>query len=306
MPKRAILIAGPTASGKSGLAIKLAKALDGVIINADALQVYAQWQVLTARPDLDELQAAPHLLYGHVGSDQPYSVGHWLKDVSLALDDTDKTSIIVGGTGLYFSALTDGLSEIPEIPSDIRQRGNELRLASGTAGFLDHLIRHDPDSLNRLDQKNPVRLQRAWEVLEASGHGLAYWHARPKRPLLPLENALPFTLSWHPNTLNLRIDQRFDQMMQLGAISECEAALARGFDPNLPSSRAIGAREIIEALDGNTTLQEAVNKAKILTHQYAKRQRSWFRSRMKNWVSVELPGEEALDNVVQSASTHFS
>ncbi len=301
MQKKAILIAGPTASGKSSLAIRLAQQLNGIIINADALQVYDQWRVLTARPGQSELQAVPHFLYGHVEREQAYSVGHWIKDVSHTIENTDKTPIIVGGTGLYFAALTEGLSEIPPIPKSIRQRGDALRQVGGVAGFISHLMQHDPISLERLDQNNPARLQRAWEVLEATGKGLAYWHARPTLPLLPLKNTLAITLNWQPKALNLRIDHRFDTMMESGAIGECEAAHAHGFEPNLPSNRAIGAREIVDALKGKITLQDAVIKAKILTHQYAKKQRSWFRSRMKNWHNVELPDQFALDNISRIA-----
>ncbi len=291
MPKRAVLIAGPTASGKTGLAIEIAQRIDGVIINADALQVYKKWRVLTARPSDEELAQAPHELYGYVDEAREYSVGEWIKDVSKVIDNSNKTPIIIGGTGLYFSALLNGLSDIPPIPPDIRAAGNAHRQRDGVAYFRAQLDQKDPESLARLDQNNPARLQRAWEVLEATGHGLSYWHARPARPLILLEETVPILLNWQPESLNTRIDARFDMMMKSGAIEECEAARAAGFDPAHPANRALGAREIIAAIDGKITMQGAVNKAKILTHQYAKRQRTWFRSKMKDWQQVEMPAK---------------
>ncbi len=299
MPKRAVLVAGPTAAGKTGLAIKIARQIDGIIINADALQVYSKWRVLTARPSDEELAQAPHFLYGHVDEHQDYSVGEWIKDVAVLLDNTDKTPIIVGGTGLYFGALINGLSEIPAIPTDIRTTGNEYREQVGVAWFKNQLARQDPETLAKLDQNNPARLQRAWEVLEATGKGLSYWHARPTPSLISLEETIPILLNWQPNDLNTRIDMRFEAMMESGAIEECKAAKAAGYEPCLPANRAIGAREIIEALDGNITLQEAVNKAKTLTHQFAKRQRTWFRSKMKDWHQINMPTKPDLSALLR-------
>ena len=299
LSKTAMLIAGPTASGKSGLALKIAKAVDGVIINADALQVYAKWRVLTARPTDDDLAQAPHHLYGHVDEQTSYSVGEWIKDVSECLDNNHKTPVIIGGTGLYFGALLNGLSEIPPIPDDIRAAGNAHLEHGGAAWFREALALTDPASLAKLDQNNPARLQRAWEVREATGKGLAYWHARPTRPLISLEETMPILLNWKANDLNARIDKRFDIMMESGAIEECEAARSTGFLPNLPANRAIGAREIIAALDGNITMQDAVIKSKTLTHQFAKRQRTWFRSKMKNWQQVDMSASPDLDSLVQ-------
>jgi tRNA dimethylallyltransferase len=299
MPKRAVLIAGPTASGKTGLAIEISHQIDGIIINADALQVYSKWRVLTARPSVEELVQAPHFLYGHVEEHQDYSVGAWVKEVAVLLDNTDKTPVIVGGTGLYFGALLKGLSEIPAIPPEIRMSGNKHRESDGAVWFLSYLARHDPATLTKLDQNNPARLQRAWEVLEATGHGLSYWHARPTPSILSLEETIPILLNWQPNDLNTRIDKRFDTMMNSGAIEECEAAKTTGFTPNIPANRAIGAREIVEALDGNITMQEAVIKAKTLTHQYAKRQRTWFRSKMKEWHQVDMPTKPDLTTLLR-------
>jgi len=288
MPKRSVFIAGPTASGKSGLAIKVAQHIDGEIVNADALQVYAKWRVLTARPSDADLGLAPHHLYGHVGEEQDYSVGAWIKEITELTDKVEKPLVIVGGTGLYYSALLNGLSEIPPIPSDIRRAGNEHKEQDGAHWFLRQLNQCDPETLAKLDQNNPARLQRAWEVLVATGHGLSYWHARPTHPLYSLEKTTAILLNTQVKNLIHRIDSRFDDMMNSGALEECEAAKMAGFKPNLPANRAIGAREIIAALDGEITMQEAITKAKIQTHQFAKRQRTWFRSKMKDWRQLDM------------------
>lgn len=300
MPKLTVLIAGPTASGKSSLALRIAAHIGGSIINADALQVYAKWRVLTARPTDDDMAQAPHYLYGHVNEADDYSVGKWIKDVAELLENKDEPVIIVGGTGLYFSALVNGLSEIPPISPKIRAAGNAHRERGGAKWFLRQLMAYDPETLAKLDQNNPARLQRAWEVLEATGKGLAYWHARPTRPLLSLEETTPITLNWQPKSLNDRINTRFDMMMKAGAIEECIAAKATGFTPHLPANRAIGAKEIIEAIDGNITMQDAVIKAKTLTHQFAKRQRTWFRSKMKNWQQIDMSDAPDLKTLIKA------
>ena len=306
MTKRAILIAGPTASGKSSLALKLASKLDGIVVNADALQVYNNWRVLTARPSEAETRQAPHFLYGHISKDQSYSVGHWIDDVIQVTRNTPKIPIIVGGTGLYFSALLNGLSNIPPIPIEIRTLGNDKRERFGATWFKDILAQSDPETLSKLDANNPARLQRAWEVLEATGMGLSYWHSRPTRPSYLREETLPILLNWNASDLNERINSRFGIMMNDGAIEECEAARNEGFDPNLPSNRAIGAREIIDHLDGKIALEDAVNKAKTLTHQFAKRQRTWFRSKMKSWQQINMSDSPDLDLVVKAIKSEMS
>jgi len=294
MKKRAILIAGPTASGKSSLALRLAEAVNGIIINADALQVYDNWRVLTARPAENDLALAPHFLYGHVHKNARYSVGKWIKEVSHILDSEGKIPIIVGGTGLYFTALTTGLSDIPHIPPAIRSRGDKMRLSHGAELFREDLKLRDPQTLATLDENNPARLQRAWEVLETTGKGLHYWHARPARALLPLEETVPISLNWNRSDLNQRIDTRFDRMMETGAVEECAQARAEGFAPDLPANRAIGAAQIIDAIDGKTTMQDAVIKSKILTHQFAKRQRNWFRNKMQDWQQIDMSSKPDL------------
>ncbi len=270
-----VLIAGPTASGKSALAMALAARDGRVVVNADALQVYGCWRVLTARPSVADEAAVPHALYGHVARDGAYSVGHWLRDVTALLD---RPVVIVGGTGLYFSALTAGLAEIPAIPPWVRQEGDALR-ATGVAAMLGDL---DAATTFRIDIANPMRVQRAWEVQRATGRGLADWQHDTGAPALPLARAEALVLRPAVATLNARIDARFDAMVAGGALDEVAAALP-GWNPALPSSRAIGAPELVAHLRGELPLEHAIAAAKIASHQYAKRQRTWFRSRMAAW-----------------------
>jgi tRNA dimethylallyltransferase len=270
-----VLIAGPTASGKSALAMALAARDGRTIVNADALQVYGCWRVLTARPDASDTAAAPHELYGHVALDAPYSVGHWLREVAGFLD---RPVVIVGGTGLYLTALTEGLAAIPPIPAHVRAAG-DLHRAAG----LDTMLRDlDAQTVARIDTANPARVQRAWEVQQATGRGLASWQDDTGPPLLPLADAEAIVLRPAPAVLNARIDARFDAMMADGALDEVRAILPH-WNQNLPAMRAIGAAELAAHLQGCMTRDAAINAAKIATHQYAKRQRTWFRSRMKGW-----------------------
>lgn len=276
-PDKHVLIAGPTASGKSALALMIAKSQGGVIVNADALQVYDGWRIVTARPDDADLAQAPHLLYGHVAYDQPYSVGDWLREVEPLLD---KRLIIVGGTGLYFTALTEGLAAIPEIPADVRRRGNDLTLTELLNGI-------DVETRARIDIHNRARVQRAWEVLTATERSLAKWQDDTPPPLLPLDKAAPILLNAPKDWLTPRIEQRFGMMLDQGALAEAEAMLPN-WDPAHPSSKAIGAPELIAHLKGELSLDDARDAAVIATRQYAKRQRTWFRKRMADWHQIDL------------------
>jgi tRNA dimethylallyltransferase len=277
-----VLIAGPTASGKSALAMKLAARDQRLIVNADALQVYANWRILTARPTPTDEADLPHALYGHIGREDAYSVGHWLREVALHLD---QPIVIVGGTGLNFNALTRGLAQVPEIPPEVRLEADARMAAGGHAPLLAEL---DPVTAARIDQRNPVRIQRAWEVLRATGRGLASWQGDTPAPLLPLNGVEALVLLPDVDWLNARIDRRFDQMLNLGALEEARANLA-GWDPRRPSSKAIGGPELIAHLRGEMTLETAVLSAKTASRQYAKRQRTWFRSNMKAWRQLSLP-----------------
>ena len=287
-PYKPVLIAGPTASGKSQMALDLAARLDGVIINADALQVYSCWQSLSARPASEDLARATHLLYGHIELAQDYSVGHWLRDVAdqlQILQKAQKIPIIVGGTGLYFAALTEGLANIPPITAQTRALADARRIA----GDLDAMCAElDPATLARIDKKNGVRVQRAWEVWHATGRGLSAWQDQTPAPLLPLVACQALVLMPDVEWLNSKIDLRFDQMIAKGALDEVRAVLPF-WQANRPFARAIGAPELIAHLQGNCTLEEAISLAKMGSRQYAKRQRTWFRSRMKAWKTVHLP-----------------
>lgn len=277
-----ILIAGPTASGKSALAMDLAARDGRVIVNADALQVYANWRILTARPTIADESALPHALYGHVGRDEAYSVGHWLRDLTAHLS---RPVVIVGGTGLYFSALTEGLADIPPTPRHIRNEADQRLASDGPAALLAEL---DPATLARIDHLNPARIQRAWEVQRTTGRGLAAWQAETAPPLLPLAKVEPLVLRPDVDWLNTRIDHRFDQMIAQGALDEVRAELPH-WQPTRPSSRAIGAPELIAHLQGDLSLPDAIAAAKTASRQYAKRQRTWFRSRMGDWRAIPLP-----------------
>lgn len=275
-----ILIAGPTASGKSAMAMELAARDGRVVVNADALQVYDCWRVLTARPSVEEEAALPHALYGHVGREQPYSVGHWLRDLRPYLE---KPVVIVGGTGLYFMALTEGLAEIPPISPEVRARADALRL-SDLGAMVAGL---DAETAARTDLNNPARVQRAWEVLAETGRGLAGWQAATPAADLPRAKAEAIVLRPEPDWLNARIDRRFDMMMDMGAMDEARAELPF-WAPDRPSSRAIGAPELIAHLQGSLSLDAAIKAAKLASRQYAKRQRTWFRNRMKDWTEIRL------------------
>ncbi len=274
--ERPILIAGPTASGKSALAMDLAARDGRVVVNADALQVYANWRILTARPSLSDEAALPHALYGHLGRDAPYSVGDWLRDVTPLLS---RPVVIVGGTGLYFTALTTGLAQIPPTPPDIRAEGDALRLDQGLAPLL---ARIDPETRARIDTANPMRVQRAWEVQVATGRGLAAWQADTGPPLLPLPQTEALVLRPEPAWLDARIHRRFHQMITLGVLDEARAE-APHFNPAHPSAKAIGAADLIGHLRGELSLDLAMTAAILASRQYAKRQRTWFRSRMRDW-----------------------
>ena len=284
-PDMPVLIAGPTASGKSALALALAEAAGGVIVNADALQVYDSWRLLTARPSAAEEARAPHRLYGHVARDAAYSVGHWLREVAPLLAGPERP-IIVGGTGLYFTALTDGLAEIPPTPPEIRAEADALRAAAGIDALLAELDADDrgPDRPAQ-PGPGPARLGSAARHRPRPCR-LAGRHRRRRccRSIAPRRWWSRSGRDW----LGARIDARFDAMIAAGALDEVRAELPY-WDPARPSARAIGAPELVAHLRGETTLDAAVAAAKTATRQYAKRQRTWFRNRMRGWRATTLP-----------------
>ncbi|MBC7137677.1 MAG: tRNA (adenosine(37)-N6)-dimethylallyltransferase MiaA [Defluviimonas sp.] len=276
-----VVIAGPTASGKSALALAIAERQGGVIVNADALQVWGCWRVLTARPSPAEEARAPHRLYGHLPKGAEYSVGHWLREVAPLLAGPARP-IIVGGTGLYLSALTGGLAEIPPVPPAVRAEA-EARIAEGGAGAL--LAGIDAATRARIDVRNPARIQRAWEVQRATGRGLADWQAATGPALLPPGRARLVVLEAGRDWLAARIDRRFRAMLAGGALEEARAVLP-DWSPAAPWARAIGAPELVAHLRGEITLEQAAAAAQAASRQYAKRQRTWFRSRMRGWERV--------------------
>ena len=277
-----VLIAGPTGSGKSALAMDLAARDGRLIVNADALQVYDCWRVLSARPSVAEEAALPHALYGHIGRDQDYSVGAWLREVAGLLT---RPVVIVGGTGLYFRALTEGLAEIPPIPAAIRAEADALRL-SGQVDVMRQAL--DAATAAKTDLLNPVRVQRAYEVQRATGRGMAAWQADTSAPLLPLCDAQTLVLQPTVPWLDARIARRFSVMLDEGALDEARAALPH-WQADRPWARAIGAPELVAHLRGESTLNAARNAAILASRQYAKRQRTWFRTRMAEWTTV-VPG----------------
>lgn len=273
-PDLPVLIAGPTASGKSALALRLAESQGGVVINADASQVFDCWRVVTARPSAEEEARAPHALYGHVGYNQRYSAGHWLRDVQAQLASGDR-AIIVGGTGLYFQTLTRGMADIPATPPEIRAEGDLLS--------LDRLRTDlDPVTAQGLDLQNRMRVQRAWEVQKATGRSLAAWQADTPPPTLDVKDCTAIVLHSDKDWLEARIRQRFDKMIAEGALDEV-AAMRDKYDPALPSCKAIGVPELMAYVTGATDLETAREHASVATRQFAKRQRTWFRSKMSSW-----------------------
>ena len=277
-PARHLLIAGPTASGKSALALAVARAQGGTVVNADALQVWSCWRVLTARPSPEDEAAAPHALYGHVTPDHGYSVGDWLREVA-ALAQAGRL-IVVGGTGLYLTALTRGLAEIPPVPDAIRVEADALlRTETGLEQMVAQL---DAPTAAGIDLQNPARVQRAWEVLRATGRGLRAWQADTPPPLLAAEDCTRIVIEADRDWLAARIARRFDQMLAEGALEEVRKMLPL-WDPFKQWARAIGAPELVAYLRGETDLPTARDAAIISTRQYAKGQRSWFRGRMRSW-----------------------
>ena len=289
-PGRVVLLAGPTASGKSALALAIARAQGRTVVNADAMQVHAAFRVLTARPSPEHEARAPHRLYGHVPWGAPYSVGHWLREVAPLLS-ARPAPVIVGGTGLHFTALTEGLAAIPPVPPEVRRAADAAMAAGGPARLAADL---DPGTLARIDRRNPARVQRAWEVLAATGRGLADWQAATGPPALPPGGAHALILDPGRAAIAERIAARFDAMLAEGALDEVRR-VAPAWDPALPAARAIGAAELMAHLRGETALEAARDAAVTATRRYSKRQRTWLRSRMPTW--ERLPAGEAGDRV---------
>jgi tRNA dimethylallyltransferase len=289
---KAVLIAGPTASGKSALALQLAQMNDAVIINADSMQVYRDLRIITARPTVDEEARVPHRLYGHVDAAVNFSAGSWVADAAVALAEVraqNRLPVFVGGSGLYFKALTRGLSAVPPIPADIRE-GVRARLdRDGVEALHAALARRDPASAERLKSRDRTRIARALEVVEATGRSLTDWHRDGLPPLLPQGTFSALFLAADRDQLYARIDARFDTMLSAGALEEVAVLAARHLDPLLPAMKAHGVPALLRHLNGEITLEEAAAIGRGDTRHYAKRQFTWFRHQLPDfeWVKPE-------------------
>jgi tRNA dimethylallyltransferase len=286
---RAILIAGPTASGKSGLALRLAGQLGGIVINADSMQVYRELSILTARPTAAETARTPHALYGFVSGAEPYSAGRYAVDAAHAIAEaraSGRMPIVVGGTGLYFKVLLQGLSPVPAADPDVRAYWRAQAATRPAPELHAILARRDPVTAARLMPTDPQRIVRALEVLDSTGRSLADWQKEPGRPVLA-ESETVRLLAWpERTTLSATIDGRFDAMMKAGALEEVRALLARGLSPGLPIMGALGVAQLAAHLAGRAPLETAAEAAKAQTRQYAKRQLTWLKRNMMSWMRL--------------------
>ncbi|WP_421738627.1 tRNA (adenosine(37)-N6)-dimethylallyltransferase MiaA [Caulobacter sp.] len=282
------LIAGPTASGKSALALKLAREIGGEIVNADSMQIYAGLRVLTAGPTQEELAQAPHHLFGVVDAAEGWSVAKWLEAAMVALRDIDhrgRPAIIVGGTGLYFRALTHGLADVPAVSETQREISGLLYAAQGEHEFRDALARLDPEAAERIEVGDRQRLVRAHAVAVATGRSLTAWQT-DTRPALAPGSWKGVVLDLPRAELYARCDARFSTMVEGGALEEVAAMEARGLNGALPALKAVGYRELAAHLRGETTLDQALDAARQETRRYAKRQLTWFRNQTPDWARV--------------------
>jgi len=284
-PPLVTLIAGPTASGKSALALKMARETDAVIINADSQQLYADLRVLTARPSIEEEAEADHRLYGIADAAEAWSVGRWSRAALALLDDLKaekRPAILVGGTGLYFSALTRGLADIPSVPQGVRDEVEANYTATGEAAFRTRLSEVDPQAALAIERGDWQGLVRAMSVHTASGRSLTAWKAQT-RPLLEPGSWAGLVVEPDRRMLYHSCDRRVDQMMDQGALAEVCGLIARGLSTSLPAMKAVGVRELRGHLAGDSTLDEATTALKQATRNYAKRQLTWFRNQTPSW-----------------------
>jgi tRNA dimethylallyltransferase len=279
----AILITGPTASGKSALAHKLGKEAGGVVINADSMQVYDTLRVVTARPSDEDMQGVPHYLYGHVRASVTYSTGDWLRDITAllaTLKAEGRLPVIIGGTGLYFKALTGGLSEMPMIPDAIRNALREREKLEGSETLHRELALRDSAMAAKLNPQDGQRIVRALEVLDVTGESIAQWQSRTGPMIVDPNRARKIVVLPERTILHDRINRRFALMMEQGAVEEVQALLAQNLADDMPAMKAIGVAQIAAMLRGEMSREEAIEKASAATRQYAKRQMTWFRNQM--------------------------
>ena len=283
----AVLIAGPTASGKSALALELAQAMQGAVINADSMQVYRELRVLTARPSAEDETRVPHLLYGHVPVVERYSAGRYRDDAMRALAEAHEAGrlpIFVGGTGLYFKVLTEGLSPISPVPIEVRERVRARFAKLGAEAFYADFAAHDPDTAAQLRASDIQRVLRAADVFEASGWPLLKWQQKPGTPVLG-PRVVRFVVSPPRDALYARIDDRVRAMAESGGIDEARAL--QGLDASLPAVKALGVPQFLRALSGEMPLESAISEMQTETKRYAKRQLTWLRRFMKDWIWLE-------------------
>lgn len=293
---KAVLIAGPTASGKSALALALAEATGGVVINTDSMQVYRDLRIITARPTPEEEARVPHRLYGTCDAAINCSAGSWVADAATALAEAQaagRLPIFIGGTGLYFKALTRGLSAIPPIPQDVRDSVRARMERDGVEALHAELSRRDPVSGEKLKPRDSARVARALEVIEATGRALPDWHNEGLPPLLEPDGVKAIFLAPDRKELYGRIDQRFTAMIDAGALDEVAALAARKLDPMLPAMKAHGVPALIRYLAGEVTLEQTIYTGQIDTRHYAKRQFTWFRHQLPEfeWVAPDAAWE---------------
>jgi tRNA dimethylallyltransferase len=284
----AILIAGATASGKSRAALELAQRINGVVVNADSMQVYREARILTARPSDADLERAPHRLYGHVPAREAYSTGRFQVDATNALAEARsarRIAIFVGGTGLYFTALTEGLADMPTIPPAVRSAARRRLAAIGNAAFHAELAARDPQTAAQLNSGDSQRMLRAFEVFEASGKPLSFWQQSAGKPVLDGLTLAKFVLDVPRPLLRERIEERFRAMLAGGAMAE--ALALRELDPALPAAKIIGRRELLALNDLSLTEAQAIERAVTATRQFAKRQDTWFRNQLSGWSRLD-------------------
>ena len=292
----AVLIAGPTASGKSALALEVAARLGGAVINADSMQVYSGLHALTARPERQETSRAPHLLYGHVSPRERYSVGRYIDDAAHALETCKADGLVpifTGGTGLYFKALLEGLSPIPEVPDDTRAQIDARLKAEGIEALRRELVHADPELAARHPALDAQRLVRALAVHKATGRPLSAWQDEPGVPLIDAARTARLFLDPDREWLYGRIDRRFEAMIANGALNEVRALAAQVDDPSLPAMRAHGVPHLAAHLRGELSLEDAITRGQADTRHYAKRQKTWFRHQMTDWDTLDPQDEKA-------------
>lgn len=300
---RVILIAGPTASGKSALALALARRLGGAVVNADSMQVYREAPIVTAHPTAAEQAAVPHRLYGHVRGEEAYSVGRYLEDVRAVLADLDAVgmvAIVTGGTGLYFKALLEGLSPVPAIPAEVRARCRLLAEAEGLPALRRAVASVDPVLAARVDPDDAQRLVRALEVFEATGRPLSDWQRLPGVPVIDGTATLKLVVDRPRVELQARADARFEAMMEAGALDEMRALASLRLSPDLPLMRALGVRPLLAHLAGHLSETEAVAAGKQETRHYIKRQQTWIKRHMIAWMHTTKQEMENMGGIVES------